>query len=50
MAADLHETNIEIQKNQKELVGMLKELTSEDDDIMDGLNAIIKELEEETRD
>lgn len=29
---------------------MLKELTSEDDDIMAGLNAIIKELEEETRD
>lgn len=50
VAADLHETNLEIQKNQKELVGMLKELTSEDDDIMDGLNAIIKELEEETRD
>lgn len=50
IAADLHETNIEIQKNQKELVGMLKELTSDDDDIMDGLNAIIKELEEETRD
>lgn len=50
VAADLHDTNIEIQKNQKELVGMLKELTSEDDDIMAGLNAIIKELEEETRD
>lgn len=50
VAADLHETNIEIQKNQKELVGMLKELTSDDDDIMDGLNAIIKELEEEARD
>ena len=50
VATDLHETNIEIQKNQKELVGMLKELTSDDDDIMDGLNAIIKELEEETRD
>ena len=50
VAADLHETNIEIQKNQKEVVGMLKELTSDDDDIMDGLNAIIKELEEETRD
>lgn len=50
VAADLHETNLEIQKNQKELVGMLKELTSADDDIMDGLNAIIKELEEETRD
>lgn len=50
VAADLHETNIEIQKNQKELVGMLKELTSEDDDIMDGLNAIIRELEEETHD
>ena len=50
VAADLHETNIEIQKNQRELVGMLKELTSEDDDIMEGLNAIIKELEEETCD
>ena len=50
VAADLHETNIEIQKNQKELVAMLKELTSEDDDIMDGVNTIIKELEEETRD
>lgn len=50
VAADLHETNIEIQKDQKELVEMLKELTSDDDDIMDGLNAIIKELEEETRD
>lgn len=50
VATDLHETNIEIQKNQKELVGMLKELTSDDDDIMDGLNAIIKELGEETRD
>ena len=50
VAADLHETNIEIQKNQKELVVMLKELTSDDDDIMNGLNAIIKELEEEARD
>lgn len=41
---------LKFKKKQKELVGMLKELTSDDDDIMDGLNAIIKELEEETRD
>ena len=44
VAADLHETNVEIEKNQRELVGMLKELTSDDSDIMDGLDAIIKEL------
>lgn len=50
VAADLHETNIEIEKTQKELVGMLKDLTSDDDDIMDGLNAIIKELKEENHD
>lgn len=50
VAADLHETNIEIEKNQKELVGMLKDLTSDDNDIMEGLNAIIKELEEENHD
>lgn len=47
VAADLHETNIEIEKTQKELVGMLKDLTSDDNDIMEGLNAIIKELGEE---
>ena len=47
VAADLHETNVEIEKNQRELVGMLKELTSDDSDIMDGLDAIIKELEGE---
>lgn len=50
VAADLHETNIEIEKTQKELVGMLKDLTSDDDDIMEGLNAIIKELGEENHD
>ena len=50
VAADLHETNIEIEKTQKELVGMLKDLTSDDDDIMDGLNAIIKELKEGNHD
>lgn len=50
VAADLHETNIEIEKTQKELVGMLKDLTSDDSDIMDGLNAIIKELGEENHD
>ena len=47
VAADLHETNVEIEKNQRELVGMLKELTSDDTEIMDGLDAIIKELEAE---
>jgi len=50
VAADLHETNIEIEKTQKELVGMLKDLTSDDNDIMEGLNAIIKELGEENHD
>lgn len=47
VASDLHDTNAEIEKNQKELVGMLKELTSDDSDVMDGLDAIIKELEAE---
>ena len=47
VAAELKETDEEIEKNQKELVGMLKELTSEDDDIMDGLNEMIKVLEGE---
>lgn len=50
VAADLHETNIEIEKTQKELVGMLQDLTSNDNDIMEGLNAIIKELGEENHD
>ncbi len=50
VAADLHETNIEIEKTQKELVRMLKDLTSDDNDIMEGLNAIIKELGEEKHD
>lgn len=44
---DLHETNIEIKKNNKELVKSLKELTSDDDDLMEGLKGFIKELEEE---
>ena len=47
VASDLHDTDVEIEKNQKELVGMLKELTSDDRDVMDGLDAIIKELEAE---
>ena len=47
VATDLHETNVELEKNQRELVGMLKELTSDDTEIMDGLDAIIKELEAE---
>lgn len=47
VASDLHDTNVEIEKNQRELVGMLKELTSDDSNVMDGLDAIIKELEAE---
>lgn len=47
VASDLHDTDVEIEKNQKELVGMLKDLTSDDSDVMDGLDAIIKELETE---
>lgn len=47
VATELKETDAEIEKNQKELVGMLKELTSEDDEIMDGLNEMIKVLEGE---
>lgn len=43
VASDLHDTDMEIEKNQKELVGMLKDLTSDDSDVMDGLDAIIKE-------
>ena len=47
VAAELKEIDAEIEKNQKDLVGMLKELTSEDDEIMDGLNEMIKVLEGE---
>lgn len=50
VASNLHETNIEIEKTQKELVGMLKELTSDDDTVMEGLDAIIKELNGELHD
>lgn len=50
VASDLHETNIEIEQTQKELVGMLKELTSDDKDVMEGLEAIIKELGGELHD
>lgn len=47
VAVDLHDTDEEIKKTQSELVGMMKELTSDDQDIMDGLNDIIKQFEEE---
>lgn len=47
VASDLHDTDVEIEKNQRELVGMLKDLTSDDSNVMDGLDAIIKELEAE---
>lgn len=47
VAKDLHETNQQIKDNERELVGMLKELTSDDQDLMAGLNAIIQDLEED---
>ncbi|MBN7276668.1 type I restriction-modification system subunit M [Lactobacillus acetotolerans] len=49
VSADLRKTDDEIQKNQTELVGMLKDLTSNDPKIMDGLNDIIKTLQEELK-
>ena len=49
VSADLRKTDDEIQKNQTELVEMLKDLTSDDPKIMDGLNDIIKTLQEELK-
>lgn len=49
VAKDLTETQVEINKNEKELVGMLKDLTSDDQNIMDGLNDIIKYFEDDIK-
>ncbi|MDO4903883.1 MAG: type I restriction-modification system subunit M [Limosilactobacillus sp.] len=49
VAKDLRETNQKIRENEKELVGMLKELTSDDQDIMNQLNEFISVLEEDLK-
>ncbi|MFV4927310.1 type I restriction-modification system subunit M [Lactobacillus delbrueckii subsp. allosunkii] len=49
VAKELRDIDQQINENEKELVGMLKELTSSDDDIMAGLQSIIEDFEEETR-
>ncbi|MBD5429049.1 type I restriction-modification system subunit M [Lactobacillus sp.] len=50
VAANLTETQAQIDENEKKLVGMLKELTSDDEKIMTGLNDIIKFFESNTED
>lgn len=49
VAKELRDIDQQINENEKELVGMLKELTSSDDDIMAGLQSIIEDFEEEIR-
>lgn len=49
VASDLSDIDKQISQNQAELVGMLKELTSKDDKVMDGLNDIINDLEGEIK-
>lgn len=49
VASDLSDIDKQISQNQAELVGMLKELTSKDDKVMDGLNDIINGLEGESK-
>lgn len=49
VAKELNETNQKIRENERELVTMLKDLTSDDEDIMAGLNAIIQDLEEDAK-
>lgn len=49
VAKELNETNQKISENERELVTMLKDLTSDDEDIMAGLNAIIQDLEEDAK-
>lgn len=48
VASDMADLDKEINENEKELVGMLSDLTSEDDDVMVGIKAIIKDLGGET--
>lgn len=42
VASELVETQKELDQNEKELASMMKDLTSDDPEIMDGINAIIK--------
>ena len=49
VSKNLQDVNKQINDNEKELVGMLKQLTSKDDNVMEGINDIIKNLEGEIR-
>lgn len=49
VSKELRDVNAQIKDNEQELVGMLKQLTSKDDKVMEGINDIIKNLEGETK-
>lgn len=49
VSKELHDVNTQIKDNEQELVGMLKQLTSKDDEVMEGINDIIKNLEGEIK-
>lgn len=49
VSKNLAEVNAKIKDNEKELVRMLKQLTSKDDNIMEGINDIIHNFEEELK-
>ncbi|WP_419719950.1 type I restriction-modification system subunit M [Limosilactobacillus oris] len=44
VSKDLTEVNTQIKDSEKELVGMLTQLTSKDDNVMEGINDIIQDL------
>lgn len=49
VASEMKETDDKIKQTEGELVGMLKDLTSDDEEIMAGLNALIANLEGEAK-
>lgn len=49
VASEMKETDEKIKQTEGELVGMLKDLTSDDEAIMAGLNALIANLEGEAK-
>ena len=49
VASEMTETDEKIKQSEGELVGMLKDLTSDDEEIMAGLNALIANLEGEAK-
>lgn len=49
VSKELTEVNAQIKDNEKELVGMLKQLTSKDDNVMEGINDIIQNFEEDLK-